>query len=237
MKNRISLIITSLMCMALIFSACSQKSPSNGEKNRQLRLFEKARENKDILTAIGALNAYLLDDTIPGPYHDTLATMYFMTGNFASGVAVGELVLGKNPDNKQLMELMSEGYQKTDNYPKAIELMTKLFTSTNDFRYKYQVATLQFEDQQIEPCLQTIQEILKSGIDSSTTIEMAPGGLSDVVPIEAACYNLLAMIEDQVNNDPKTSMKYFAKALEIYPDFKFPKAYIREKQYRQYMNP
>lgn len=229
------LTILMISFVASYFSACSDKNNMN-EREKSLKLFKKSRENKDVYTAITALNMYLLDDTVIGPYHDTLATMYFVTGNFSSGVAVGEQVLKKYPNNKQLMELMSEGYQKTDQYEKSISITEKLFNESKDYRYLYQVATLQFENQQIEDCEKTIAQILKDGIDSSTTIEMSPGGLTDVVPIEAACYNLKAMIEDQVRNDFSTAVKYFSKALEVYPEFKFPKAYVREKQYQQYMN-
>lgn len=233
MKHTITYLSTLLV--TVIMASCSSNN-ALGEREKNLKLFKKSRENKDVYTAITALNLYLLDDTVIGPYHDTLATMYFVTGNFASGVAVGEKVLNKYPKNKQLMELMSEGYQKTDQYDKSISITQKLFSDSKDYRYLYQVATLQFENQQIEDCEKTIAEILKDGIDSTTTIEMSPGGLTDIVPIAAACYNLKAMIEDQVRNDFATAVKYFSKALEIYPEFKFPKAYVREKQYQQYMN-
>jgi tetratricopeptide (TPR) repeat protein len=233
MKRIHSILIATTM---LLFVASCSNEKTIGEKEKNLKLFKISRENKDVYTAIAALNLYLLDDTVVGPYHDTLATMYFVTGNFASGVLIGEKVLNKYPKNKQLMELMSEGYQKTDQYEKSIQITQTLFEESKDYRYMYQVATLQFENQQIEDCEKTISMILKDGIDSSTTIEMSPGGLSDIVPIEAACYNLKAMIEDQVRNDFATAVKYFSRALEIYPDFKFPKAYVREKQYQQYMN-
>ena len=233
MKNRLLLIVFLLIVLSVI-NACNSK-PKTDNRSHYLELYQKANENKDVFTAIVALNEYLLKDTAINQYHDSLAIMYFLTGNFASGVIIGEKVIDKNPNNIKLAELMSEGYQKTNQYDKSIAITQKLFNDTKDYRYLYQVATLQFEDQRVKDCENTIAQILKEGIDSATTIEMSPGGLADIVPIEAACYNLKAMIEDQVNNDFATSLKYFEKALKVYPQFKFPRAYIKEKQYQAYM--
>lgn len=233
MKNN-SIVIFILLISIIFFNACNSKN-KNADKAHYLELYKKASANKDVFTAIVALNEYLLNDTVVSNYHDSLAIMYFVTGNFESGVIIGEKVIAKYPENKRLAELMSEGYQKTNQYDKSIAITQKLFNSTKDYRYLYQVATLQFEDQKVAECENTIAQILKDGLDSTTTIEMSPGGLADIVPIEAACYNLKAMIEDQANNDFATALNYFEKALKVYPAFKFPKAYIKEKQYQAYM--
>lgn len=233
MKNNPILIVVLLASLAF-YNACNSNSTTNN-RSHYLELYQKANDNKDVFTAIVALNEYLLNDSVVNNYHDSLAILYFLTGNFASGVLIGEKVIAKNPDNKRLAELMSEGYQKTNQYDKSIAITRKLFNDTKDYRYLYQVATLQFENQQVQDCENTVAQILKDGLDSNTTIEMSPGGLADIVPIEAACYNLKAMIEDQVNNDFVTSLKYFEKALKVYPAFKFPRAYIKEKQYQAYM--
>jgi tetratricopeptide (TPR) repeat protein len=233
MKNNPILIVLLLAIFALL-NACNSKTQST-DRSHYLELYNKANDNKDVFTAIVALNEYLLNDSVVNNYHDSLAILYFLTGNFASGVIIGEKVMEKHPDNKRLAELMSEGYQKTNQYDKSIAITQKLFNDTKDYRYLYQVATLQFEDQKVKDCENTVAQILKDGLDSATTIEMSPGGLADIVPIEAACYNLKAMIEDQVNDDFATALKYFEKALKVYPAFKFPRAYIKEKQYQAYM--
>jgi tetratricopeptide (TPR) repeat protein len=231
-KNPI--IIVLFISVLTVLNACNSKSDST-DRTHYLKLYKKANDNKDVFTAIVALNEYLLNDSTVTHYHDSLAILYFLTGNFASGVLIGEKVIEKHPDNKRLAELMSEGYQKTNQYDKSIAITLKLFNDTKDYRYLYQVATLQFEDQKVQDCENTVAQILKDGLDSITTIEMSPGGFADIVPIEAACYNLKAMIEDQINNDFATSFKYFEKALKVYPAFKFPRAYIKEKQYQAYM--
>jgi hypothetical protein len=89
MKKIHSILIATTM---LLFVASCSNEKTIGEREKNLKLFKISRENKDVYTAIAALNLYLLDDTVVGPYHDTLATMYFVTGNFASGVLIGEKV-------------------------------------------------------------------------------------------------------------------------------------------------
>jgi tetratricopeptide (TPR) repeat protein len=237
MKQKLIFINSIVILTIFTLFGCKKTVTKGSDKDFYLKLYNKAQEQKDPYTAISALNAYLLSDSSTNELHDSLAKLYFVTGNYRSGIIVGEKVMKKYPKNDTLLELMGDGYQRLGNYLKAVEVFQNLFNRSGDYKYKYQVATLHFEENKIEECELVIAEILKDGLSQPSIIEMSPEGLYDQVPLEAACYNLKAMIEAQVRRNPAAAMKDFKKALEIYPDFKFAQAAMQKLvEYQQYMN-
>jgi tetratricopeptide (TPR) repeat protein len=237
MKRKLIFLLPLYVILSFLFVACKESATKSSDRNFYLNLYKKAQEQKDPLTAITALNAYLLSDSSVNELHDSLAKLYFNTANYRSGIIVGEKVMKKYPKNDTLLELMGDGYQRLGNYDKAVEVFKDLFKRKEDYKYNYQVATLYFEDQKIEACETALDDILKNGLSVPCIIEMSPEGMYDRVPLEAACYNLKAMIEAQVRRNPAKAMAHFKKSLAIYPEFKFAQAAMQKLiEYQQYMS-
>jgi tetratricopeptide (TPR) repeat protein len=227
--------ISTLMVMSL-FACTEKKEPIKSQIKVYENLYEQALGFKDGPTAIMALNRILLLDSSNLQYSDSLAGLYIKTGNYNGGLQLAQKVFAADNSNYRILELMGLANQQLGNYPEAVGNFNRLFEKSGDPKYRYQVATLYFESEDFGAADSISTEILARGRDTSTIIEMSPAGVLEQVPIEAACYNLKAMIEAEGKSNFNQSVDYLRKALEIYPEFQFPQMYIqRIQQYQQMM--
>jgi tetratricopeptide (TPR) repeat protein len=221
-------ITLSVLAMAfiLIFVQCS-KPASNYKK-----LLEQALKNKDYATAAFAYNNLLLEDSTNLEYKDSLARIYIRSGNFEGGLRLGEQVLAKNPNNNKLLELVSLANGQMKKTDKSIANLNSLYNSSKDDIYLYKISGVYFDNGVYEKA-DSISDKLIATADTSKKVEIIMSdGTSQSVSIIAASYNmkgaiLIKLAEQQQNGEyVKKSIPLFQKALQISPDFVYPRLYL-----------
>ena len=221
--------------LVVIFLLSNCKPIDNSKK-----LLAQALKNKDYATAAFAYNNLLLVDTSNLEWKDSLARIYIKSGNYEGGVSLGEQVLIKQPKNLKLLELVGIGNGRLNKLDKSLANFNSLFIATKDYTYLYKMAGISYDNQNFSVA-DSLADIMIAKADTSKkiTVQM-PDGSEQTVPITAACYNMkgaiLADLFDKSGNPSyvKNSIPLFEKAIQIYPDFKFPKLYLqRIAQYIQ----
>jgi tetratricopeptide (TPR) repeat protein len=235
--NRNTVLILLKSCAFFILVICfSNCKPTDNSK----KLLAQALKNKDYATAAFAYNNLLLADTNNLEWKDSLARIYIKSGNYEGGVALGEQVLVKQPKNLKLLELVGIGNGRLIKLDKSLANFNSLFVATNDYTYLYKMAGISYDNENYNMADSLADIMIAKADTSKKIIVQLPDGSDQIVPLVAACYNMkgaiLADLFDKTGNPEhvKNSIPLFEKAIQIYPDFKFPKLYLqRIAQYIQ----
>lgn len=227
LKTKFNYIAIVAFAAILVLTQCK---PENNSK----RLLAQALKNKDYATAAFAYNNLLLEDSTNLDYKDSLARIYIRSGNFDGGLRLGEQVIAKRPGNNKLLELISVANGQLKKVDKSIENLNSLFKSTKDYTYLYKISGVYFDDGQFQKADSVCDKVIEFA-DSTKMVEInLPNGSSQSVPILAACYNmkgaiLTEMAEISQNGElVRKSIPYFQKAMQMAPDFAYPRLYLEK---------
>jgi tetratricopeptide (TPR) repeat protein len=227
LKNNLTAVLLVASFALLVLTQCK---PENNSK----KLLSQALKNKDYATAAFAYNNLLLEDSTNLDYKDSLARIYIRSGNFEGGLRLGEQVIAKRPGNSKLLELISVANGQLKNIDKSIANLNTLFTTTKDYTYLYKISGVYFDNGQFQKADSVCDKVIEFA-DSSKNVEInLPNGSSQSVPILAACYNMKGAILTEmaeISQDGelvRKSIPYFQKAMQMAPDFAYPRLYLEK---------
>ena len=235
-KNQNHIILKFFSLLYVIFLLANCKPADNSKK-----LLAQALKNKDYATAAFAYNNLLLADTNNLEYKDSLARLYIRSGNFEGGLRLGEQVMAKYPQNNKLLELMGVANEQSKKIDKAVANFNALFKASQNYIYIYKIAAICFDNDKFAEADSLADILIVQAADTSKKIDInLPNGSTQKVSILAASYNMkgaiLAELADRTGDVSKIekAIPYFQKALQIQPNFAFPKLYLeRISQYMQ----
>jgi tetratricopeptide (TPR) repeat protein len=149
----------------------------------------------------------------------SLCYYYFDQNQFASSLFVSRDLLARYPDNIDALKINAMSLENMGARDKAIEAYETLYLKSNDIGVLYQVALMQFEMERYAECGTNLDIIinnpqaktLKLSFNKSETEQQE-------VSLEAACYNMKGMLENQQGNKEEAK-KNLQKAIELEPDF------------------
>ena len=236
MQHKLKLISSTILLLTgflTFITGCK-----SGDNSKQL--LQQAVKHKDYATAAFAYNQLLLADSNNLEYKDSLARIYIKSGNYEGGLLLGEAVMLKQPKNLKLLELIGIANGQLDNFDKCLSNFNTLYTQSKDLTYIYKMAGICYDKQRYTQA-DSLADVMIAKNDTTKKIEIQlPDGSLQTVPLMAACYNMkgaiLADLFDKTGNPEyvKNSIPLFQKAIQVYPDFKFPKLYLqRIAQYMQ----
>jgi len=205
------------------FSVFAQKLTVKSYLEYQKNLLEKAKKFADKEAYRNALYEIITIEGDGSPYLDSLAHFYFLDGEMVSFILVSDELLKRNPDNDALLLQQAIAYEKLGNLKKAVELYEKVFNRQPDnVQLGYILAWDQYQLKRIDEAYATLMK-LKDKTFPHVQVQI-PGlnNQAETVPLEAAYYNLLGLVSYDLHNLDMAS-QYFAKALEIHPDFQLAK--------------
>ena len=208
-----------LLFALLCFSASTfAQSGTNPSRQHYLDLYKRALKYNDSRTAITALNGYLtLGDDVA--YKDTLGYIYYLAGDYYSSLLLTKEVTDAQPENLNAMERLASCYNQLGDLKACVESYEKLTPKTKNPYHYYQLAVAQYQLKRIAECNQNLQ--LAIADTSSRRIPVAftvAEGQVQNVPVMAAAYNMLGVIQMDVKNYAD-ARKLMNKAIEVYPDF------------------
>jgi tetratricopeptide (TPR) repeat protein len=215
MKIKSLPVLFALICFSATVFAQSDNKTS---KDHYLSLYKRALKYNDSRTAITALNGYLTygDDM---SYMDTLGYIYYLAGDYYSSLLLTKEVTDAKPDNLNAMERLASCYNQLGDLKACVETYEKLTPKTKNPYHHYQLAVAQYQLKRIAECNQNLQVSIAD--TSSRRIPVAftvAEGQVQNVPVMAAAYNMLGVIQMDVKNYAD-ARKLINKAIEVYPDF------------------
>lgn len=156
-------------------------------------------------------------------YMDSLSRIYFSMGAYPQSLAAANIVLAKQPDNLQLLELTAICQNALKNSKEALSLYEKLYEKTKNIYHLYQVAVLQYSLQRYGECSGSIDKILADKEAANEKIQLSyDEQTSQAVPLNAAAYNLRGVMGKDLAQKDKAKADFEA-ALKIYPEFMLAK--------------
>ena len=232
MRSTLLLIIglTGLFC---IFSCKNpHESHVRFEMEHDILLYHQAIKYGDVGTAIAAMQSLLVWDSTKTNYYDTLAVLYYHSQNYSQAIQSAQVVLGKEPDNIKLLQIVSHSYQYLGRQDLAVPFYLKIARSQPDPTVHYEIAACYFYMRDFNNVKTYVDKIMADKKSDTTKVNISfnEGRDQQDVPVKAACYNLLGTLSAN-DHQKDEALKDFNEALAIFPDFELAKqnvGYIKQ---------
>jgi tetratricopeptide (TPR) repeat protein len=213
MKLRV--LFFALVCMGFSLGATAQGTPT---KQHYLDLYKRAIKYNDTRTAITALNGYLSlgEDAA---YRDTLAMVYYLSGEYVSSLLLTKEVCEADPKNLNALERLASCYSQLGDLKATVENYEKLVPQTRNPYHHYQLALAQYQLKRVAECQQNLQYVVAdtSSKNIQVSFNVSEGQVQNV-PLLAAAYNMAGVIFLD-NKNYAEARKYLTKAIETFPQF------------------
>lgn len=215
-------LIIPFVAIALFFACKPSTNSGAGNGADYKKLYEKSMAMKDYQTAISAIQLILLSDSTNG-LRDSLPELFGAVNNVQACLASVNESLKRYPADEKFLNIKLICLQETGEVEEQFNLLSNLYKSTGKVQYMAQIASIHVATGNLKDARQTIDNILANYKGSKETLEVfADERTKQMVPVEAAAWNMLGFVFMQQKNIDKAKECYF-KALEIYPDFAMPK--------------
>ena len=221
-----------LIAIVLGFSACTDANEQ--ALKRAKNVYASAQKFSDPNTSVVALNQLILLDPENLDYKDSLCRIYLKGGNSKGGIVLAEQIQASKTLDNKMLELLGVAYQETKKLDKASTVFTNLFSSTNDYRYIYQVTAIAYEKNNKVEFDSLADKMLVDAISDSTIASTAidfPGPLSgqpQYIPLDAATLFLKGKYAMDKEGDINTAVAYYSQALGKYESFELPYYYLQQ---------
>ena len=185
----------------------------------QKKVLTEAKKYQDPEAFRNALYRLIVLEGENSSYKDTLAAFYFEKGEFIPFLLVSEELLQKKPADTDLLLKQAIAYEKLGNRKKAVELYEKVFARQPDnVNLGYILAWNQYQLKRIDEAYATLMQLKDRKFPEAYVSVPGLKNQIEQVPVQAAYYNLLGLVSYDLHN-LDLALKYFNKALEIYPKF------------------
>jgi len=136
-----------ILTISLLFglTMLAQKTTKQTESTSisfQKGILKQALIYADAPTAIANLHNIIALEGVNSTYKDTLAIVYYKTGNYVSSHIVAKELLQSKPENLQLLEIEANSLQNLGAGKEATEVFENLFAKTKNMYHGYQLANL-----------------------------------------------------------------------------------------------
>ena len=194
----------------------------------EVKIYNTALQYGDYEVAKNAIYALMAKYPENRSYLDTLSRLYFSLGNYAQCVNVGNEYLKNDKENVMVQELVALSENSRGNYRESLEGYEKLVKKTGSPYYAYQLAVNQYMLKRFGECALTAEAILKEPASEKQEVSISVDQKnSQKVPLKAAAYNLLGVIEKELNHPDKAKTNFEA-ALKAFPDFELAKNNLKD---------
>lgn len=230
-----------LFCLSIL-SSTTVFGQKIKEKDRLK--FEKLSQEKDSLALDLALNIgdydaaatlsfkLLVNDDKNIDKLFQLASIYFKAQQFGKTVNTCRQIVSIDSLNEKAFELAAQSYLNLKQNKNAIGVYQLMYSRFNNANYLYQIAVIQFQENEYEESLKTLSAIVNDSTALSVKIPISDkskeGKITEQsITLTAAAYNVAGFIMLQ-QKSYEIAQKYFEEALKIAPDFIFANNNLRQ---------
>ncbi|MCB9235781.1 MAG: tetratricopeptide repeat protein [Bacteroidia bacterium] len=197
-------------------------SLSRAQSSPHALVYRRACQLRDYPAAIQALHYLLVEDPQNPFYQDSLAALYYRTGNFSACITLGNEIMLERPEDGFIHLILANAKLQSGNSKAALNHYGWLAEGTGQLFFWYQKASLEFHLERLGECRASLGEILAS--ESKTEmIRIENGGEEYLVSMEAAALNMLGNLDLKAGNKDSAAQN-FQQALDLYPDFGLARA-------------
>ncbi|NPA43722.1 MAG: tetratricopeptide repeat protein [Chlorobi bacterium] len=215
-------LLTALIAL-IFYGGYAQKLTVQKYTDIQKKVLENARRYADGEAYRDALYRIIAVEGENSPYLDTLAAFYFGKGEMISFLRVSDQLLAKRPGDQDLLLKQAIAYEALGDLKKAVELYEKVFAAQPDnVELGYILAWDQYKLKRVEEAYNTLMKLKDKKFPDRKVAVPGVGQQPEVVPLEAAYYNLLGLVAYDLHN-LDLAARYFGKAVEIHPQFQSAK--------------
>ena len=152
-------------------------------------------------------------------YLDTIARLYFSSGNYVQCALSSKDYLTKDSANLFIREMLAISYNSLNKTKESLEQYEMLYAKTKNVYHAYQIAISQYLLKRYGECEATLTEIISNPKAGDEKVAMnVDQNSSQQVPIKAAAYNLKGAMSQQLNK-PDEAKLFFEQAIKLFPDF------------------
>lgn len=161
-----------------------------------------------------------------------LARLHYLAKNFEISLNVCSIIISKDSLNINAMQLAALNFVALKATADAVKLYKAMASKFNNPLYLYQASIIEFESNQLDDCLNTINTLLKIKSIENLKIEMTrKNAINKIVKEEiflpAAAYNIKGFIALK-KNDLANAKANFQKALVLEPSFVLAENNLKE---------
>lgn len=186
------------------------------------KIYQQAKKYNDRQMMISALYDIITKYPPTTEWKDSLALVYFSSGNYVSALLVATDVL-QNTQKDNILELKALCEQQLGLLKDALSSYEQLFKNTGKPYYLYQVATIQYQLKRYGECEQTINALLNDPKSREEKINIVTNNQQQQVNMVAASYNIQGVMFKDLSKFDEAKQAFQA-ALEISPDFLLAKS-------------
>jgi tetratricopeptide (TPR) repeat protein len=233
-RKQLSLIT---LCLLIAFSSVAQKgksttepaastspaatnsTPNSKEYELEERIFKEALQYNDGLVARVALFRMIQLKPEAKNLYDTLAYLYFGSGQFNEAMILSEKVYTEDNSKVGMLEVKAISEQNLGMLKEALNDFEMLYEKAKDVRYLYQIAAMQYDLKRVAECSNSINMILASTeTDKATVPFFTQDRRRQDVPIKAAAFNMRGVLAGELG-EFDLAAKAYEEALKLYPEF------------------
>lgn len=224
----------SFLVLGLIFfgSAMAQSQEKNVKESSFYRHYQMkyvfAMKYNDWRTAASALYDLIVVDPADDSLKVNLAYLYFDNNAYPSALFISNDVLARNPNDENALSISAAAYENMGLKNKAVENYESLYLINNDINILFRVSAMQYELKRFSEAKTNAKIVAENGKAKDIKLSFPKGEKEkQEVPLSAAAYNLLGVIEKDQGNKNQAK-EFFNKALEIAPEFQMVKDSLQE---------
>ncbi len=214
MKKLLALVVISFT----LGTVAVQAQNSNDPFDVQMRVYKGALKNYDLQAATIALYNMVALKPERTDLNDSLALLYFAGERYAQAYLIGEEIVKKDPNRKDMLELVAVSKQNLGLIKEALADYEKLYALEKSIYYLYQQATLQYQLKRFGECIASLDRIISDPQSAQQKVNILVQGGSQDVPMKAAALNVKGICAMEMNQE-EAAKDNFTKALEVSPEF------------------
>ena len=174
------------LLMAFSFAAFAQSGSELHQK-----VYRQALDRGDLKTAIVAVQYVIASNPSEGKWEDTLARLYFNSGQYFLAKNIAEDLLKSEPKNQTMLAIAAYGNKSLGMAKEAISYFEKLFAETKNAGHLYELITLQFGLKRYGEAAENINILLEMpDAEKIKTNVVLPDNSVQEVPLNAAALNI-----------------------------------------------
>ncbi|MDX2001954.1 MAG: hypothetical protein SFW35_05965 [Chitinophagales bacterium] len=217
-----TIVILALAVSALMVS-CQKEAGKGGENNLETlhkTVYANSKKYKDITAgAVSIQYLIALDSVKYASYKDSLLSLYFNAGAYDMSALLANDLIKVHPKDTSVMRMLAVSNEAMGLFDEALKGQRALFEATKKPEHLYQVMTLLYKQEKDKEAREVLEQLKTTpGIKEATTVVNYRQGESQIVPLEAAMYNVAGALDYQ-EGKRKEALANFKKALEIMPEF------------------
>lgn len=207
-----------LSVFAISLTLCLAVNAQNDAFDVQMRVYKGALKNYDLQAATIALYNMVALKPERTDLNDSLALLYFAGERYAQAYLIGEEIVKKDPNRKDMLELVAVSKQNLGLIKEALADYEKLYAIEKSLYYLYQQATLQYQLKRFGECVASLDRIISDPQSAQQKVNILVQGGSQDVPMKAAALNVKGICAMEMNQE-EAAKDNFTKALEVSPEF------------------